>query len=203
VGTLGPISLSNRDLATGYWLVIFGAWVLAKPDVAGGLWRAITTARIFFAPLLLYVGWVIALVMAGRAAGVWELSLLKDTIAYFVVAWVGMFFSFGEASSEVRWFGRTLVRTIWLTAILEFYLNLAVFDLWIELLLQPIPLFASIMFDGEVPGLLGDPRRVGVRGDARQLHSPGREFDQEQDVDGLQPDRLDGEEVGREDPRRL
>jgi len=49
----------------------------------------------------------------------------------------------------------------------------------------------------------GDPRRVGVRGDARHVHSAGRELDEEQDVDRLQPDRLDGEEVGREDPRRL
>jgi hypothetical protein len=49
----------------------------------------------------------------------------------------------------------------------------------------------------------GDPRRVGVRGDARQVHSPGRELNEEQDVERLQSNRLDGEEVGREDPRRL
>ncbi|MBA2265810.1 MAG: hypothetical protein H0W17_05380 [Chloroflexi bacterium] len=67
---------------------------------------------------------------------------------------------------------------------------------------QEEPNTRTPLFDGELPGLLGDPRRVGLRGDARQLHSPGREFDEEQDVDGLQPDRLDGEEVGREDPRR-
>ena len=59
------------------------------------------------------------------------------------------------------------------------------------------------LVDGEVPGLLGDPRRVGVGGDARHVHSPGRELDEEQDVDRLEADRLDGEEVGREDPRRL
>jgi hypothetical protein len=59
------------------------------------------------------------------------------------------------------------------------------------------------LVDGEVPGLLGDPRRVGVRGDARHVHSPGRELDEEQDVERLEADRLDGEEVGREDPRRL
>jgi len=56
------------------------------------------------------------------------------------------------------------------------------------------------LVDGEVPGLLGDPRQVGVGGDARHVHSAGRELDEEQDVDCLQPDRLDGEEVGREDP---
>jgi hypothetical protein len=59
------------------------------------------------------------------------------------------------------------------------------------------------LVDGEVPRLLGDPRRVGVRGDARHVHSPGRELDEEQDVERLEADRLDGEEVGRPDPRRL
>jgi hypothetical protein len=49
----------------------------------------------------------------------------------------------------------------------------------------------------------GDPRRVGVRGDTGHVHSPGRALDEEQDVERRAPDRLDGEEVGREDPRRL
>ena len=59
------------------------------------------------------------------------------------------------------------------------------------------------LLDGEVPRLLGDPRGVGVLGHARQVHSAGRELDEEQDVERLEADRLDGEEVGREDPRRL
>jgi len=33
-----------------------------------------------------------------------------------------------------------------------------------------------------------------------QVHSAGRKLDEEQDVERLEPDRLDGEEVGREDP---
>jgi hypothetical protein len=59
------------------------------------------------------------------------------------------------------------------------------------------------LFDGKVPGLLSDPRRVRVRGDAGGVHSPGRELDEEQDLERLEADRLDGEEVGREDARRL
>ena len=59
------------------------------------------------------------------------------------------------------------------------------------------------LVDGEVPRLLGDPRGVRVRRNAGQVHAPRRELDEEQDVERLEPDRLDGEEVGREDPRRL
>jgi hypothetical protein len=59
------------------------------------------------------------------------------------------------------------------------------------------------LLDGEVPRLLGDPGGVGVLGHAGQANPPRRELDEEQDVERLAPDRLDGEEVGREDPRRL
>ena len=59
------------------------------------------------------------------------------------------------------------------------------------------------LVDGEVPRLLGDPRGVRVRRNAGQVHAPRRELDEEQDVERLEADRLDGEEVGREDARRL
>ena len=59
------------------------------------------------------------------------------------------------------------------------------------------------LLDGEVPRLLGNPGGVGVRGDAGHVHAPRRELDEEQDVERFEADRLDGEEVGREDPRRL
>jgi hypothetical protein len=48
VVTLVPTSLSNRDLATKYWIFVWGAWALAKPDVASGQPVA------FALPLLLF-----------------------------------------------------------------------------------------------------------------------------------------------------
>ena len=56
---------------------------------------------------------------------------------------------------------------------------------------------------GEVARLLGDPAavRVGAAGDV--LDPPGRERDEEEDVDPLQEDGLDREEVAGEHARRL
>jgi hypothetical protein len=42
-----------------------------------------------------------------------------------------------------------------------------------------------------------------MRGDAREMHPPSRELDEEQDVERLEHDRLDGEEVAREDAMGL
>ena len=51
------------------------------------------------------------------------------------------------------------------------------------------------VLDGEVPGLLGDPRRVGVHGDAGHMDLPGRQLDEEEHVDRPKRDRLDGDRV--------
>lgn len=72
-------------------------------------------------------------------------------MAWFVVAGVVLFFSFVKAGGEEGFFRRTLGRTVRPATFLEFYLNLAVFDLWAELLLQPLLLFASLVSLGRDP----------------------------------------------------
>jgi hypothetical protein len=52
----------------------------------------------------------------------------------------------------------------------------------------------------EVPGLLGHPGRVGVGRQAAKVNPPRAELDEEQHVKGLEPDRLDREEVAGKDP---
>src|SRR4051794_217863 len=47
----------------------------------------------------------------------------------------------------------------------------------------------------EVARLLRDPGGGRVRGAAREIHAPGANLDEERRVNGLQEDRLDGEEV--------
>ncbi len=49
---------------------------------------------------------------------------------------------------------------------------------------------------GEVPGLLGDPSRVGVFSHTGDVDAASGELDEEQDVERLQPDGLHREEVG-------
>jgi hypothetical protein len=55
----------------------------------------------------------------------------------------------------------------------------------------------------QVPGLLGYPRRVGVPGDAEEVHATGPELDGEQDVQRAKPNRLHSEEVEGNDPVSL
>jgi hypothetical protein len=55
----------------------------------------------------------------------------------------------------------------------------------------------TLELHGEVARLLGDPASVRVRTAGEVLDPPGRERDEEQDIDPLQEDCLDGEEVAR------
>ena len=54
----------------------------------------------------------------------------------------------------------------------------------------------------EVPGLRRDPRRARIRRAAREMDTATAQFDEEEDIQPLQPNRLDGEEVDRQQVRR-
>src|SRR3712207_6944029 len=55
---------------------------------------------------------------------------------------------------------------------------------------------------GHVAGLLRDPSGSRLLGAAGQGHAPGPEHDEEEDVDDVQADRLDREEVARQEDRK-
>jgi hypothetical protein len=57
----------------------------------------------------------------------------------------------------------------------------------------------SVEVQGEVPGLLGNPRRVRVRRYGTQVDPPAAELDGYQDVERPEPGGLDGEEVAGDD----
>ena len=56
---------------------------------------------------------------------------------------------------------------------------------------------------GELTGLLGNPGAGRVGGAAGEVHAAACEFDEEEDVEALQRDRLDGEEIDGEHALRL
>jgi hypothetical protein len=55
----------------------------------------------------------------------------------------------------------------------------------------------------ELAGLLGNPSAARLCGAAGEIHSPAAEFDEDEHVQPLEPDCLDGEEVDRDHALRL
>ncbi len=62
---------------------------------------------------------------------------------------------------------------------------------------------AKPLLDSQVSRLLGDPRRVGVPGDAEDEHATGCDLDREEHVQRAKPRRLHSEEVQGQDPSSL
>ncbi|MEX0629118.1 MAG: hypothetical protein WEE67_00280 [Chloroflexota bacterium] len=86
-------------------------------------------------PLLLYAGYVVVVVaLAGRVA-LWTPDLLKDTVLWFLVSGVVMFFNFDEASKD-GYVRRRLRLTAAAGLVFAVYLNLVSFPLPVELGIQ-------------------------------------------------------------------
>lgn len=140
------MSLSNRDIAFVVWLGIFIVFLVWKADTRRSLVAVLRAVQGKIAVLLLaYAVYIAAVVAVSWLLGLWNTRLLKDTIAWLVVPGLVVLFGFSKAYEERRFYTRTLVRVVALTALVEFYVNLVAFPLWIELLLVPAALFLTLL----------------------------------------------------------
>jgi hypothetical protein len=140
------MTLSNRDIASLVWLALLVALVLSRRggrESIGGILRTLWPT--FVVPIGIYWAYLAALVAFAWNAGFWNPDLTKDSVVWAFVPGLALFFSFVSASEQRGFYLRTLGRVLGLTAIAEFYVNLAAFPLLIELLLVPIVSMLAIM----------------------------------------------------------
>lgn len=83
--------------------------------------------------------------------GLWDFSLIKDTIVWGIFAALPMMYNIMQAKNLKRYFGSTLKDLFQITIVLEFVLGLYTFSLWAELLIVPITLMLGtlIAFSGQ------------------------------------------------------
>lgn len=143
VVTLGPVELTSRDLATALWWAVIALAVLLARSTRrslGGVLGAMGRLAGILALFLLWVG-VLVLLATRIPFGdgtLWEPAQLKDTVAWFAVSGLLLLFRFPKATTEPRFYVRRLIETVWGASLLQVYLGLVTFDLWIEIL-WPVP----------------------------------------------------------------
>lgn len=134
--------LTNRDIALLAWLCVVVVFLLWKPDTRKSL---IGVARAFWGKVavlfLAYAVCIASIVAIAYAVDAWNTSLLRETVAWFLVPGVVLLFGFSKAYEERAFYVRTFLRVIGLTAMIEFYVNLTSFPLWVELVLLPLTVF--------------------------------------------------------------
>jgi hypothetical protein len=132
--------LNNRELAAVIWLLVPLVLVLLIRDVrraVPGLLRAALTPKIVV-PVVVMLAYVTGLVLVMKHLGLWSTDLTKDMIVWVLGPALVLFARAGPAGATEHFFRRAVFDTIKFTVFVEFYLNLFVFGLWVELALVPM-----------------------------------------------------------------
>ncbi|MGD0409751.1 MAG: hypothetical protein ABSB34_12280 [Candidatus Limnocylindrales bacterium] len=138
--------LNNREWATLFWIAVVLLVLLLR---SGGRTALGQLANAFFVrPLLLitglFIAWIALVVALGRAAGVWDLDLTKDTVIWAFTVGLPLLFKSAEDATTAGYYRRQVKQTVELSAFVAFYLNLVSAPLLAEIVLQPILAFVAL-----------------------------------------------------------
>jgi hypothetical protein len=139
--------LNNREIALVAWLLVLVVAVLVYRGTRGSALAVLKTVASpqMLIPLLAIVAYI-SLVLAGAyKVGAWDFSLLKTTLFWFFAAALVMFFTANEATRNNGYFRKVVIRNLQLAVVLEFVVNLYVFNLVVELALVPVLAFIAML----------------------------------------------------------
>lgn len=108
--------------------------------------------------LALYVAGVLIFL---NKLGLWNISLLKDTIIWFLFTGVVFFFSLNKAKN-FKFFGRFFTDQLKVVILFEFVANLYTFPLWIELILIQFAFFLGLL-DAYLKGIDDSDKKLKSR----------------------------------------
>ena len=142
--TLGPVEVTSRDIATLFWWTVIAAAVLLGRSTRESMRGVLHTGARLLWIVGLYAGWVALLgLLATRIPfgdqRLWEPAQLKDTIVWFAVTGMALLFGVGQSATDRRFYVTRVVEVISGASLLQIFLGLVTFELWIEVL-WPVPI---------------------------------------------------------------
>lgn len=126
--------LTTREWATLFWLAVLLVFALRSRDFRESLVAVVKSFRGLLVPLLLFGAWVTGVVWVAAQLGLWQTSMLKDTL-FWSVPGLALFVASIRAA-EVGFFRKQLRDALGFAVLVGFYLNLTTLDVWWEILLQ-------------------------------------------------------------------
>jgi hypothetical protein len=151
----GLIGMNNRELVTLIYLGLSVGLLIVLGIVNGSRESLLQGARLAFASRLtialsFYTAVCVGAVWLMWHIGLWEWSLAGSTILWFLLVGLSWFFSFGDAAKDPKFFRRRLIDAVSIAAVLEVYVNLEVFSIPLEFVLQFFILLVALV------GLVGE-----------------------------------------------
>lgn len=135
---MGPFN--NREISTALWLLVFAILASCKPGIRkslAGVLRAFCHFKILV-PVVLMILYAVGLIAGLHAIGMWQISLLKDSITWFFFGAMAMMLRFVTADDTTHLFRKILTDSITVVIALEFLVNTYTFSLAVELVLIPV-----------------------------------------------------------------
>lgn len=128
----------NRERAILIWVGIALIWAISKLEIRKALvalLKVLTSKAIIISLSLMatYIGGMIYLFLR---IDFWDLSLLSETIFWFVGVAFVMFIN-NDQAKDSNYYHKVVWDNIKLTVFIEFITNIYVLNIWIELLLVP------------------------------------------------------------------
>ncbi len=147
--------LNNRELASLIWLAVAGAWILSHRDLRSGLASILKSLAnpFLLLPLLGTLGWIALEIWVGEKLALWNTSLVSNTVVWTVGTALVLHFNVNKAADDPLFFRKTVKSALAASAFVEFFINLFVFGLLAELILQFVLtiLVVSNAFSGQKP----------------------------------------------------
>ena len=114
-------STTEKSQACSGWASV-AAWLLVRHRGATvSAWRDLVRAfRPVAVHFALYAIWIGAVTYVGARLGLWDGTLLKDTVLWTLLSGLGLLASTTDAMQRDDWFRRTMIASVGATAVLEF-----------------------------------------------------------------------------------
>lgn len=132
--------LNTREWAVVFWVCVLLILVLRRQSGRASVGRGIKGLfeRKILLTFMALFAWLVFVVILAERIGVWDRSLLKDTLVWFLVGGATVPFAALEATQKDDFFRRHIRKVIGFATFLGFFLNLRTFNFFVELLLQPV-----------------------------------------------------------------
>ncbi len=139
--------LNNRELAALIWLGAATLWALSTKSGRKGF-VGVATAFLkpqILIPLVAMLAWVGLELWVGVRLALWNPVLAKGTILWTLASAGVLLFNCTQLDSDLHFFRRTIAAMVGVAVFVEFFVNLYVMSLPVELVLQIMVVVLSLM----------------------------------------------------------
>lgn len=138
--------LDNREIAACIWFSVISLWYGSKPTIRPAIRRLIGSLfqPAILVPLLAMFIWISLEVSIGARLALWNTELAKSTVVWAVGSATVLCFNCVKAAEDPAFFKSIMLGTLAAAVFVEFFLNLYVFSLLVELVLQPVIIILAV-----------------------------------------------------------